>query len=90
MDLLPEAAPLRQEMDDISSVPRQARPPKAHERCTETSNRARHFSRPSSVHQGDGRKEEARGDGLGNKLFGSRWRDAGSLGVAKLQCGTIE
>jgi hypothetical protein len=65
-------------MGDISSVPWQVGPPKAHQRCTQTSNRARHFHRPSFVHRGGG-KEVARRNGLGIKYSGaggataSRW-----------------
>jgi hypothetical protein len=62
--LPPEAALLQQEMGDIPSVPRQVRPPKVLECCTQTSNRARHFRRASFVHQGRGSKTNARGGGL--------------------------
>jgi hypothetical protein len=90
MSLPPETALLQQEKCDIVSGPRQTRPPKAHERCTRTSYRARHFRRPSFVHHGNGSKEEAIGDSSGNKVFGSQWRDAGSLGAVMSQCDEIE
>jgi hypothetical protein len=67
MTLPLEAARFQQEMGDISSAPRQAMAPKTHKRCTQTSNRARHFRRPLFVHQSSGSKEEARRDGLGTK-----------------------
>jgi hypothetical protein len=35
-------------------------------------------------------KEEAKKDGFGNTVFGSRWCDVGSLSVAKPQCNAIE
>jgi hypothetical protein len=89
MALPSDAALLQQEMGDISSVPQQARPPKAHKYCRQTSNRTRHFRRSSFVDQGGGSKEEAIRDGLGNKIFGNWWRDAGSLGVAKRQWDAV-
>jgi hypothetical protein len=49
-----------QEMNDISSVPRQARPPKAHESCTQTVNCARYFHQPSFVRQGGGSSHKYR------------------------------
>jgi hypothetical protein len=51
------------------------------EHYIQTSNQAQHFRRPSFTHHGGGSKEEARGNDLGNKVFGSRWCDTGSLGL---------
>jgi hypothetical protein len=48
------------------------------------------FPPTSFVHQGGGSKEEARGDGLGNTVFRSRGRDAGSLGISHPQCNAGE
>jgi hypothetical protein len=53
----PEAALLQQEIDDISSIPRQVRPLKAHECCAWISNCKRHFRQPSFIHQGGGSKD---------------------------------